>query len=191
MSFFHTNHPADGRKTEDIMNKEDPTPDGKKPEGENQETTFSQEQVNDIVSKRLAEANTKAEKRLKEEVSRAVAEVERQSKLTEAEREKESKVKQQQELDEREKTITLRERRADAKDALIEKDIDPSLVDFVIDIDAEKTSNNIDKLEKAFNKAVELGVKAKLAGNSPEDYGKGANKPKDLPPKSQTGLRSF
>ena len=43
------------------MNKENPAPEGDKPEGDSQETkdtTFSQEQVNDIVSKRLAEANT-------------------------------------------------------------------------------------------------------------------------------------
>lgn len=65
------------------------------------------------------------------------------------------------------------------------------MVDFVIDIDADKTSDNINKLEKAFNKAVEAGVKAKLAGTSPEDYGEGAKKSKDLLPKSPTGLRSF
>ena len=158
---------------------------------EEKPTTFTREQVNDIVSKRLAEANTKAEKKLKEEVSKALEEAERQSKLSEAEREEEYKARQQQELDERERSITLRERRADAKDALIEKNIDSSLVDFVIDLDEEKTNKNIEKLERAFNKAVEAGVKAKLAGTSPEDYGEGANNAKDLAPKSPTGLRSF
>ena len=157
---------------------------------EEKPTTFTQEQVNDIVSKRLAEANTKAEKKLKDEVSKALAEAERQSKLSEAEREKEFKAKQQKELDDRERTITLRERRADAKDALSDRNIDTDLVDFVIDIDEDKTNSNIDKLEKAFNKAVEAGVKAKLAGTSPEDYGEG-KKPKTEAPKSPTGLRSF
>lgn len=61
------------------------TPEGdKKPEGNSQEDNkpviFTQEQVNDIVSKRLAEANTKVEKKLKDEISKAVAEVERRSK---------------------------------------------------------------------------------------------------------------
>lgn len=60
------------------------------------------------MSKRLAEANTKAEKKLKDEVSKALVEAERQSKLSEAEREKEFKAKQQKELDDRERTITLR-----------------------------------------------------------------------------------
>ena len=115
---------------------------------EEKPTTFTQEQVNDIVSKRLAEANTKAEKKLKDEVSKALAEAERQSKLSEAEREKEFKAKQQKELDDRERTITLRERRADAKGALSDRDIDTDLVDFVIDIDEDKTNANIDKLEK-------------------------------------------
>ena len=178
------------------MDKENnPAPEGdKKPEGDGQEdnkpVTFTQEQVNEIVSKRLAEANTKAEKKLKDEVSKAVAEAERRSKLSEDERDKELKAKQKQELDDRERTITLRERRADAKDALSDRNIDTDLVDFVIDIDEDKTNANIDKLEKAFNKAVEAGVKAKLAGTSPEDYGEG-NKPKDQAPKSPTGLRSF
>ena len=177
------------------MNKDnDPTPEENNSGEKSQEekpTVFTQEQVNDIVSKRLAEANTKAEKKLKEEVSKAVVEAERQSKLSESEREEEFKAKQQQELDERERAITLRERRADAKDALIEKNIDSSLVDFVIDLDEEKTNKNIEKLERAFNKAVEAGVKAKLAGTSPEDYGEGANNSKDQTVKSPTGLRSF
>lgn len=153
----------------------------------NSEASFTQEQVNDIVSKRLAEANNKAEKRLKDEISKAIAETERQSKLSEAEREKEFKAKQQAELEERERTITLRERKADAKDALLERNIDPSLVDFVIDIDEDKTSSNIEKLEAAFNKAVEAGVKAKLAGKTPEDYSS-ANKPKS---QITSGLRAF
>lgn len=132
----------------------------------------------------------KAEEKLKDEVSKALAEAERQSKLSEAEREKEFKAKQQKELEDRERTITLRERRADAKDALSDRNIDTDLVDFVIDIDEDKTNANIDKLEKAFNKAVEAGVKAKLAGTSPEDYGEGT-KPKTEIKKSQAGLRSF
>ncbi len=185
---------ADGRKTEDFMDKDNnpaPETDSGDKGQEEKPATFTQEQVNDIVSKRLAEANAKADKKLKDEVSKALAEAERQSKLSEAEREKEFKAKQQKELDDRERTITLRERRADAKDALIEKNIDPSLVDFVIDVDADKTEANIDKLEKAYTKAVEAGVKAKLAGTSPEDYGEGANKAKTEVRKSPTGRMSF
>ena len=73
---------------------------------EDKPTTFTQEQVNDVVSKRLAEANTKARK-LKDEVLKALAKAERQSKLSEAERGKEFKAKQQKELDDRERTITV------------------------------------------------------------------------------------
>ncbi len=186
---------ADGRKTEDFMNKEtNPIPEDEKSNGKNdnlESSTFSQEQVNEIVSKRLAEANSKAEKRLQEEVAKAVAESERQSKLSKEELEEEFRAQHEQELAERERSITLRERRADAKDALAEKNIDSSLVDFVIDLDEEKTNKNIEKLERVFNKAVELGVQAKLAGTSPEDYGEGANKAKTEVQKSPTGLRSF
>lgn len=92
------------------MDKNNPTPDNKESGDKGQEekeTSFTQDQVNKIVSKRLAEANTKAEKKLKDEVSKASAEAERQSKLSEAEREKEFKAKQQKKLDDRERTITL------------------------------------------------------------------------------------
>lgn len=126
-----------------------PTPDESGKTGENSEQTektFTQDQVNDIVSKRLSEANQKADKRVKDEVAKALAEAERQSKLTESEREKEFKAKQQAELDKRDRIITLRERRADAKDVLSDKGIDSSLVDFVIDVDEALleglTSNN-------------------------------------------------
>ena len=73
------------------MEDSDPTPQNKTEGKGQEETTFSQDQVNEIVSKRLAEANAKSEKRLKDEVSKALAEAERQSKLSEAEREKEFK----------------------------------------------------------------------------------------------------
>ena len=53
------------------MDKDNPTPEnnndsGDKGQEDNKPVTFTQEQVNEIVSKRLAEANTKAEKKLKE-----------------------------------------------------------------------------------------------------------------------------
>ena len=171
-------------------NNNNPAPDKTGDNGdksEPNEKTFTQDQVNDIVSKRLSEANQKADKRVKDEVAKALAEAERQSKLTESESEKEFKAKQKAELDERERNITLRERRADAKDVLADKGIDSSLVDFVIDVDEEKTNLNIEKLEKAFNAAVEKGVQAKLKGNTPEDYSTKPTEKKTF----QSGPRAF
>lgn len=68
-------------------NDNNPAPDKTGDNGDKSEPdkkTFTQDQVNDIVSKRLSEANQKADKQVKDEVAKALAEAERQSKLTES-----------------------------------------------------------------------------------------------------------
>lgn len=152
--------------------------------------TFTQDQVNDIVSKRIAEVSAKADKKLKDEVAKAIADTERRSKLSEAEKEKELKVKQEEALKARENAVTLRERRADAKDELSRRNIDTELVDFVVDVDEDKTNENIEKLTKAFNDAVSRGVKAKLAGTAPEDYADNPEK-QSTEKKHTGGLTAF
>ena len=49
---------------------------------EEKPTTFTQEQVNDIVSKRLAEINSKAENKLRDEVSKTLFNLSRLLKTT-------------------------------------------------------------------------------------------------------------
>ena len=41
----------------------------------------------------------------------------------------------------------------------------------VVDADSDKTDRNIETLKAEFNKAVEEGVKSKLAGKTPTDKG--------------------
>ena len=160
-----------------------------KPQNEGQTPeTFTQDQVNEIVSKRIAEVNAKADKKLKDEVSRAIAETERQSKLSQSEREKELKEKQEAQLADRERAVSLRERRADAKEELAKRNIDIGLVDFVVDVDEEKTADNIDRLTQAFNNAVSSAVKARLAGSAPEDL---ANTEQKQATKRPGGLTAF
>jgi len=43
------------------------------------------------------------------------------------------------------------------------------LVDFVVDVDADKTKENINLLEKAYAQAVKAGVDKALAGTTPKD----------------------
>ncbi len=148
------------------------SPDGDSPNPSTQgatdvETTssFTQEEVDKIVSKRLAEAKAKADKQLAEEK----ANWERQSKLTEEERAKEAQAAKEAEMKQREREVTLRERRMDAVAKLAEKKLPASLVDFVVTEDAEQVDKNIDTLTKAWNGAIEEAVKARMAGNTPKD----------------------
>ena len=110
--------------------------------------TFTQEDVDKIVAKRLNEANAKNQDATNEAINKALAEYERQQKLTAEEREKEAKSKRESELKEREDAITLRERRLQAKETLESKGIPTDLVDFVVDLDEAKTNENIEKLAK-------------------------------------------
>lgn len=132
--------------------------------------TFTQDQLNNIVSQRLKEVQAKQDETVKNAVAQAIAEERRQAKLSEEEREKEAKSRREAELKERENNITLRERRIQAQELLSAKKIPIDLVDFVVDLDENKTKENIEKLAKTFNKSVETGVTDKLKGTPPTDF---------------------
>ena len=91
--------------------------------------------------------------------------------MTEDQKAEAAQKERKEALDKREQEITLRERRSEAAETLTEKGISTKLVDFVVDVDADKTAKNIETLTSVFNKAVEEGVKAKLAGQTPKDRG--------------------
>ncbi len=132
--------------------------------------TFSQDEVNNIVSERLKEVKSKQDEAIKNAVALAVAEEKRQAKLTQEEREKEARSKREAELKAREDDITLRERRLQAQELLSAKNIPLGLVDFVVDLDENITKNNVEKLAETYSKSVENGVANKLKGTPPLDF---------------------
>lgn len=138
-------------------------------EATEKKTSFSQTDVDFIASKVRGEEKSKQEEIVKKAVAEAIADYERQAKLTEEERANELKAKQEQALQDRENSITLRERRIEAQEILKDNAVPVSLVDFVVDLDKDKTNENIKTLADAFSKAVEEEVKNKLAGNPPKD----------------------
>lgn len=131
--------------------------------------TFTQEELEKTLSERLKREREKADKALADKLKAEREEWERQAKLSAEEKEAELAKKQAEETAAREREITLRENRADARELLQEKSIPTDLVDFVVDVDADKTKANIDSLEQAFLRAVETGVAAKLKGQTPEE----------------------
>ena len=152
-------------------------------EAKNQKT-FTQEDFDKQLSKTLAEKEAKLEKKLADKLKAEREEWERQAKLSAEEKEAEERKKREQETAAKERDITLRENRADARELLAEKNIPTTLVDFVVDVDADKTKENIDTLEKAYLEAVEKGVADKLKGDTPKD--KSNNTGADVPKYSGT-----
>jgi hypothetical protein len=132
--------------------------------------TFTQDQLNEIVSQRVKDVQAKQDETVKNAVAQAIAEERRQAKLTEEEREKEAKTRREAELKAREDDLTLRENKIKAQEMLSQKNIPIDLVDFVVDLDADKTKENIEKLAKTYNKSVETGVTDKLKGTPPTDF---------------------
>ena len=124
-----------------------------------------------LAAKVRAEEKAKSEKAIKDAVANAMAEYDRQAKLTQEEKDKEAKAKREKELADRESQITLRERKLEAATALSEKGVPIEFVDYVVDVDAEKQSNKIEKFAKEYAKAVEKGVTDKLKGTPPTDFG--------------------
>ena len=142
--------------------------------------TYSQTDMDNLAGKIRAEEKAKNEQAINDAVASAIAEYERKAKLTEEEREKEAKSKREAELKEREDNITLRERRIEAQELLNAKNIPTDLVDFVIDLDAEKTKANVEKLAKNYNKSVETGVTDKLKGTPPTDFSNSSDTTKNI-----------
>lgn len=161
---------------------------GKKEDNNAGAKTFTQTDLDNLAGKVRAEEKAKQDQAIKDAVANALAEERRQAKLTEEEREKEAKTKREAELKERENSITLRERKIQAQELLQSKNISSDLVDFVVDLDEKKTTENVEKLTTAFNKAVENAVANKLKGTPPTDF---SNNNKQDADKSKKILTAF
>ena len=131
--------------------------------------SFTQADIDKAISERLKREKDASEKRIAETLKKEREEWERQSKLSEEQRAEEQRKAMESELSEKERNLALRENRADARELLIERGIDSTLVDFVVDVDADKTKDNVNQLEKAYAQAVKAGVDKALAGTTPKD----------------------
>ena len=74
----------------------------------------------------------------------------------------------EQELEERENKLILAENKAACLSVLVDKGLDASLVDFVVDVDADAMNAKIKALEKAFKASVKREVETRLAGSTPK-----------------------
>lgn len=154
----------------DPQDPKDPNADpNKDPKGDEPKVYKTQEEFDQAFSARLERERKKLEKDLDEKLKKQQTEAERLAKLSEDEKAKEQRRAQEEADAKRERDLTLREMRLEAADQLEEKGMPRTLVDLVVDVDADQVSSNIENLSKAFNKAVEDKVQEKLKGKTPND----------------------
>lgn len=129
--------------------------------------TLTQDQVNDIIAKRLAKEKAKWEKDFSTKLETEKAEATRLANLDAEQRKEEEYKKKLKTIEEREAAIKLQESKMETSKVLKDRGLSESFVDFVIGVDNETTLININTLEKAFKDAVKSEVDTRLPSADP------------------------
>jgi hypothetical protein len=129
--------------------------------------SFSQDDVNRLISERLGKEKSKWEKDMQTKLDEAKTEAEKLAKMNAEQKAEHERQKREQALTDRENEITRRELRATALEQLSEKKLPLSLAEVLVYNDADSTNKSLDAVEKAFREAVETGVNERLKGNPP------------------------
>ncbi len=126
--------------------------------------TFTQDELNAILDKRLKRERDEAEKR----TQAAITEAQKLAKMSADERAEHEKQAHEKALADREAEITKRELRAEAKSQLSDKGLPIELAEILPYTDADTTNAAIVATEKVFRAAVEKAVTERLKGNAPK-----------------------
>ena len=149
--------PAEGNDTP----KQETTPQSA---AQSAEKTFTQDELNKILSDRLKSERERWEKKAADEK----VEAERVAKMTAEEKAKHEQEKREREFAEREAELSRKERTATARDLLAEKGAPAALIGAVDVSSDEAVTNSVEAVVKAFNEAVSAEVAKKLAGAPPK-----------------------
>lgn len=140
-------------------------------EEENTETntevnkTYTEDEVNSLVDSRISKAYEKWSK----QQAKAVAEAEKLSKMSEEERQKATIEKLQQDLENKEKAINIRENKIVCMSEMEKRNIPTVLIDFIITDDADTMLENLTTFEKTLKKLINDEVSKKISGNTPKN----------------------
>ena len=126
--------------------------------------TFTQDELNAIIDKRLERERKDAQAR----IDKAVTEAQKLAKMNAEERLEHERAEREKQLKDRESEITRRELKAEAKAQLADKGLPVEFADALPLTDAESVQTAIEVFDKAFRVAVEKGVNERLKGNPPK-----------------------
>lgn len=137
-------------------------------EPNNAPKTFSQEDIEVEVAKRMASEKAKWEKEYKKKAEHERKEQERLSKLSEDERREAEWKQKNADLEAREEALKLKEQQAEAVSVLNSRGIPVAFMPFLVTgTDNDKNMENITTFEKELKKLVDAQVKEKLKGKTP------------------------
>lgn len=156
--------------TEEVQNTE---------ETQEQAKTFTQDEVNEMIAKRVAREAKKIakeqEETLKARLEAERAESEKLAKMNEADRQRALAEKREKEIKEREEKLAAKELELEqsrllnvSKDMLAERNLSIEFSNMILATsrDAESIKENIDIFEKNFNAAVEKVVSERMKTSS-------------------------
>lgn len=129
--------------------------------------TLTQDQVNDIIAKRLAKEKAKWEKDYSTKLEAEKAEAARLANLDATQRAEEEAKKRIAKLEEREAKLKQAEDKLECENVLKERSLSTSFANFLLGADAEVTLANINSFETAFKDAVKAEVEARIKGKTP------------------------
>ena len=137
---------------------------------EGNKKTFTQEDVDKAIQKRLARERKKWE----QEQQNQQTEAEKLAGMTEKQKKEYQDKKKLEDLEKREKEITKRELSAQAKETLVDKGLPMDLADVLDYTDADACNASIEKVEKAFQQAVQKAIDDKIKGGEVIKKAKGS-----------------
>ena len=126
--------------------------------------TFTQDEVNEMISKRLQ----RERRDIKAQIEAERREAEELAKLSEAEKQKKLFEKQVKEFEETKRAFENERLLNETSKQLASKNLPIDFADMLKGNDAEKTFENIQLFEAKFNEAVEKVVTERLRGNVPK-----------------------
>lgn len=141
--------------------------------GSKEDKTFTQDDLNKIISDRLSKERKKWDEEFQAKVEEAKTEAQKLAKMNAEQKAEYERQQLEEKLNKREKEITRRELRATALETLAEKSLPKQLADILDYTDADSTNKSIEAVEKSFREAVEQAVNERLKGNPPQKGGGG------------------
>lgn len=127
------------------------------------EKTFTQNDINRIISQTIASERKKAET----QVAQARREAEELAQMTAQQRAEHKLAEREAALSKREDSLQRSEVRAGAVQLLLKKGLPAGLADTLTYTDADSASAAIDMLEQAFRQALQQGIEERMKGLAP------------------------
>lgn len=143
-------------------------PDGKTNDNADDQLTFTPQEFDSEVDKRIAKALETAKSKWNEEKQDEINRAEQLAKMSAEERKEAEDKAKAESLEKREKELNMREYRYEAKHQLEENGLPNSFVDMVLSDDPATTKNNITAVRSEFDKAIEVAVTERLKGKTPQ-----------------------